>query len=195
MVKYLARYVLGSAIHDTRLVSAADGRVSFAVKNRRSGASEVRQVSITEFLSRYLLHVLPPGLARIRYYGWWSSNNAAKRAEAQRLCGASSTASPTPAAPPNPPPEPPEASSRRRCPQCQQETVLLLVAPIASMRVVRREPLVERPAQSIKRGINPAFDCRAGVHDPPATTPPVSTGLDSLSRITSAYQPAERQVP
>ena len=169
--------------------------MSFAVKNRRSGASEVRQVSITEFLSRYLLHVLPPGLARIRYYGWWSSNNAAKRAEAQRLCGAASIAGKATAVRPTPPTPPPEKTSPRRCPQCQQETVLLLVAPIASMRVVRREPLVERPAQSIKRGINPAFDCRAGVHDPSATTPPVSAGLDSLSRITSAYQPAERQVP
>jgi Putative transposase/Transposase zinc-binding domain len=70
VLKYLARYVAGSAISDQRLVSHADRKVTFRIKNYRQGR---RQQTLTlqglEFVRRFLLHVLPRGLVRIRYFG------------------------------------------------------------------------------------------------------------------------------
>ena len=144
LVKYLARYVSGSAIHDRRLVSEADGRVSFTVKNRQTGAQETRQVSITDFLSRYLLHVLPVGLTRIRYYGWWSPRCAAQREQARQLCEAAATDTPRPAQPAVPPSAPTQdvPAKRMKCPSCSEYQVTVLASVPFSRCLVRWLPLV-----------------------------------------------------
>jgi hypothetical protein len=74
VLKYLARYVSGVAISDRRLISHVGGRVVFRWKNYRSGGTEqTTSVSGLEFVRRYMLHVLPRGLVRIRYYGLLSN--------------------------------------------------------------------------------------------------------------------------
>jgi hypothetical protein len=74
VLKYLARYVSGVAISDRRLVSDSGGRVAFRWKNYRRGrAEEATSLPGVEFVRRYLLHVLPRGLVRIRYYGLLSN--------------------------------------------------------------------------------------------------------------------------
>lgn len=74
VLKYLARYVSGVAISDRRLVSDVDGRVTFRWKNyRRGGHEETTSLPAVEFVRRYLMHVLPRGLVRIRYYGLLSN--------------------------------------------------------------------------------------------------------------------------
>jgi hypothetical protein len=68
VVKYLARYVSGVAISDKRLVSHAAGRLVFRWKNYRAGGREqTTSVTGVEFVRRYMQHVLPRGLVRIRY--------------------------------------------------------------------------------------------------------------------------------
>jgi hypothetical protein len=70
VLKYLARYVAGTAISDQRLISQADGKVTFRAKNYRQGRQlQTLTLSGLEFLRRFVLHVLPRGLVRIRYYG------------------------------------------------------------------------------------------------------------------------------
>lgn len=70
VLKYLARYVAGAAISDQRLLSHADGKVTFRAKNYRQGRQlQTLTLRGVEFLRRFLLHVLPRGLVRIRYYG------------------------------------------------------------------------------------------------------------------------------
>lgn len=70
VLKYLARYVAGAAISDARLLSHQRGQVSFRVKNyRHDRQRETLTLSGVEFVRRFLLHVLPRGFMRVRYYG------------------------------------------------------------------------------------------------------------------------------
>ena len=72
VLKYLATYVFKTAITDSRIVSTAKGKVTF--RYRRKGSSRPRRMTLDhdEFMRRFLMHVLPPGFMRIRYYGFMS---------------------------------------------------------------------------------------------------------------------------
>jgi hypothetical protein len=70
VLKYLARYVAGAAISDARLLSHERGQVTFRVKNyRQDRQRETLTLAGVEFVRRFLLHVLPRGFMRVRYYG------------------------------------------------------------------------------------------------------------------------------
>lgn len=70
IVKYLARYTHRVAISNHRLVALKEGRVTFRWKNyRRGGRQQLMTLKATEFIRRFLLHVLPPGFQRIRHFG------------------------------------------------------------------------------------------------------------------------------
>jgi hypothetical protein len=59
------------AISNNRLVDIEDGVVHFRWKDYRDGdRQKVMTVSVDEFIRRFLLHVLPEGFHRIRYYGF-----------------------------------------------------------------------------------------------------------------------------
>jgi hypothetical protein len=68
VLDYLARYTHRTAIGNERLLAIGDEAVQVRV---RKDASKRRRVSIggTEFVGRFLQHVLPPGFKRIRHYG------------------------------------------------------------------------------------------------------------------------------
>lgn len=70
-IKYLGSYVSRTAITDSRILSVDDHTVTFQWKDRRQG-DRIRQQTIpgTEFVTRYLRHVLPRGLRSIRYFGF-----------------------------------------------------------------------------------------------------------------------------
>ena len=140
LVKYLARYVAGMAISDQRLVSCADGRVTFTVKNREQGGRrELRSLSTNDFLSRFLQHVLPPHLTRVRYYGFWGTRHAALREHCRKLITASL---PTP-----PPAATPvvvatvEDDHQQICPSCQQRRLSLTAVVMIAKWRVRGAPL------------------------------------------------------
>lgn len=152
LVKYLARYVSGMAIADQRLVSCEQRRVTFTVKNRAAaGRPEPRQLDVAEFLSRFLQHVLPPGLTRIRYFGFWSTRNAAKRERGRQLLLRSNNTTGEPAAPaavaPSPTPLEPAAPAdtlpvkHRTCPCCQKSRFALIFATLISNWRIRCAPL------------------------------------------------------
>jgi hypothetical protein len=71
VLKYLARYTHRVAIANGRLLRLEDGKVTFRWKDYAHGS---RQSTMTldaiEFIRRFLLHVLPSGFMRIRYYGF-----------------------------------------------------------------------------------------------------------------------------
>jgi hypothetical protein len=72
VLTYLSRYTHRVAISNRRLVSFDQHGVSFRCKHyRASGRYRYRTMTITadEFIRRFLLHVLPRGLHRIRHYG------------------------------------------------------------------------------------------------------------------------------
>ena len=72
-MKYLAGYVRGTAICDARIVADDGEHVSFRVKEYRAGGTAaIEKIRGTEFVGRFLMHLLPPRLMRIRYYGMYS---------------------------------------------------------------------------------------------------------------------------
>ena len=72
VLAYLSRYTHRVAISNSRLLSMDERSVSFRWKDCRARGSRRRKVmtlACTEFMRRFLLHVLPVGLHRIRHYG------------------------------------------------------------------------------------------------------------------------------
>jgi hypothetical protein len=70
VMNYLGRYTHRVAISNNRLVAFQDGQVSFEWRDsRRGNKHEVMTLKAEEFIRRFLLHVLPRGLMRIRHYG------------------------------------------------------------------------------------------------------------------------------
>lgn len=113
VLHYLARYTHRVAISNHRLVAVTDDTVSFRWKDYRHG-SQVRTLTLNvdEFLRRFLLHVLPKGFVRIRYFGLLA---ARCRTHDLATCRAALATAPPP------PPEPPvEATPRSTwpCPRC-----------------------------------------------------------------------------
>src|SRR5262245_18020523 len=74
-LRYLAPYVFRVAIGDHRIVSCDDGRVTFTY--RRSGSNRPRKMTLdaTEFIRRFLQHVLPAGFQKVRHYGFLSPHS------------------------------------------------------------------------------------------------------------------------
>ena len=75
VLAYLGRYVHRVAITNSRILSADDGRVTF--RYRRVGDPQGRTMTLSahEFIRRFLQHVLPNGLHKVRYYGLWAPAN------------------------------------------------------------------------------------------------------------------------
>lgn len=72
VLEYLGQYTHRVAISNHRLLALADDGVSFRWKDyRRAGREKHKVMTLApdEFLRRFLLHTLPPGFPRIRYYG------------------------------------------------------------------------------------------------------------------------------
>jgi hypothetical protein len=81
VLRYLARYTHRVAISNRRLISFDDDGVTFKWKDYRLDGPE-RYAAMTlgthEFIRRFLMHVLPQGFHRIRYYGLLTSPTRAK---------------------------------------------------------------------------------------------------------------------
>ena len=83
VIDYLSRYTNRIAISNERLVSLADGKVTFRWRDRAHGnQSKFMTVGAVQFLRRFLLHVLPKGMMRIRHYGFLA--NAVRRRQIAR---------------------------------------------------------------------------------------------------------------
>jgi len=71
VLDYVGRYTHRVAISNSRLLNIEDGHVAFRWKDYRDrDAQKTMTLTAEEFIRRFLLHVLPPGLQRIRYYGF-----------------------------------------------------------------------------------------------------------------------------
>jgi hypothetical protein len=68
VLRYLARYTKKGMMAKSRLVSCANDKVRFKYKDYRDNKHKVMTLTTHEFIRRYLLHVLPKGFMRIRYY-------------------------------------------------------------------------------------------------------------------------------
>ena len=109
------------AISNHRLISLADGQVTFRWKDYAHGNKE-RKLTLTaeEFLRRFLLHVLPRGFVRIRHFGFLA---ASRRRESIAVCRR------VLAQPPHPRPSAQEATTPSHttwgCPCCGSPMIIV----------------------------------------------------------------------
>lgn len=84
VLDYLGRYTHRIAISNNRLLKVKDNKVYFSWRNYRKGnKTQTMALEAEEFIRRFLLHVLPSGFMRIRYFGFLSNRH---RTEKLKLC-------------------------------------------------------------------------------------------------------------
>jgi putative transposase/transposase-like zinc-binding protein len=91
VLRYLARYTHRVAISNQRLIALDNDAVTFKWKDYRlDGRERYKRMTLAthEFIRRYLIHVLPAGFHRIRYYGLLATpSRAGNIARARKLLG------------------------------------------------------------------------------------------------------------
>jgi hypothetical protein len=76
VVQYLSRYTHKTAIYNNRLVSMDEETVTFRYRDYKEESKvKFMKLNAMEFMRRFMLHVLPSGFQRIRYYGFLSNCN------------------------------------------------------------------------------------------------------------------------
>lgn len=117
VLKYLSRYTHRVAIANSRLVFVGDGVVRFRYQDYAAeGSTKVMELRAEEFLRRFLLHVVPAGVVRIRHYGLLANRmRHEKLARARQLLAVVATAV-VPLLPPTPTNDLPPAAAC--CPRC-----------------------------------------------------------------------------
>jgi hypothetical protein len=73
ILEYLSRYVFRIAITNNRIISVSNGKVLFSWKDNRTNTFRKMSLDIDGFIRRFLLHILPKGFFKVRYYGIFSS--------------------------------------------------------------------------------------------------------------------------
>jgi len=87
VLAYLSRYTHRVAISNRRLIALNERSVTFKVKDYRMegpGRYTTMTLDISEFIRRFLSHVLPKGFHRIRHYGLFASTNRTETIKAVR---------------------------------------------------------------------------------------------------------------
>jgi hypothetical protein len=128
VLNYVGRYTHRVAISNNRLVSIDNGKVQFRWRDYRDGnRQKIMTLDGGEFVRRFLVHVLPDGFHRIRYYGFLGNCHRARKLERCReLLGM------TPAAPADPPAdyrdryEALTGQSLRACPHCHTGLMVVI---------------------------------------------------------------------
>src|ERR1700730_2133718 len=122
VLQYLGRYTHRVAISNHRLVSLADGKITFRWRDSaHHNEQKLLTLSLDEFLRRFLLHVLPKGFVRIRNFGFLANRRRATRLPiCFHLLGSTPPTEPEPSTAQ-------DAHELRLCPQCG-----------APMRVIER---------------------------------------------------------
>ncbi len=76
VMDYLGRYTHRVAISNDRLVKLENNRVTFRYRDRNDNDTvKLMTLDASEFIRRFLLHILPAGFMKIRYYGILSNRN------------------------------------------------------------------------------------------------------------------------
>jgi hypothetical protein len=75
VLEYLGRYTHRVAISNHRILSVAQGKVVFTYRDPGRKAVRIMTLAAEEFIRRFLLHVLPKGFMKIRYFGFLAHRN------------------------------------------------------------------------------------------------------------------------
>lgn len=123
---YLARYVHQTAITNSRLLHTEQGKVTFRYKDSREHRWKTMTLDVSEFMRRFLQHVLPRGFHKVRYYGLLSCRNRQRLDQIRRTLNQNA---PTP----KQDPQEPKDNSKHSfllCPFCQKGHLIpMMVIP------------------------------------------------------------------
>ena len=145
VLDYVGRYTHRVAISNNRLLDIEDGQVRFRWKDyRRGDHQKTMTLDADEFIRRFLLHVLPKGFQRIRYYGFLSHRHREQKlARCRELLGM-------------PKPEAVESAAKdyrdrmqeltgvslRDCPACHQGH-MVTIQVVEAQAVITRPPILD----------------------------------------------------
>jgi hypothetical protein len=121
VLKYLARYMTGGPISNSRIESEKDGIVSFWARSedKKKGGRVLVKRTTVEFVRSWTLHIQPKGFTVSRFFGSWSNT---KRTAYTNTCKA---LLPKTSQPPQPiVAKEKEARKPKCCPKCQEPMVL-----------------------------------------------------------------------
>lgn len=81
-IEYLGRYTHKIAVSNSRILSVSESKTTFSARAKKPG-EEKRIITLDneEFIRRFLLHVLPTGFQKIRYYGFLNNRTKKKNLE------------------------------------------------------------------------------------------------------------------
>ena len=117
VLNYLGRYIHRTAIGDKALVACDERSVTFRYRNSRTHKQRVMTLAAHEFLRRFLQHVLPKGMHRVRAFGLLHRHDRATLRRLQLLLA------------PRQAPEPPDVEDKKprlRCAHCDNAPLRLL---------------------------------------------------------------------
>ena len=128
VLDYLGRYTHRVALSNDRILAVHHGQVTFSYRDRKDGdRKKTTTLDVQEFISRFLLHVLPEGFVRIRHFGFLA-NRVKKLAlpQCRKLLGLNPAL-----------PALPQRSAHEllreltgidlsRCPSCKQGTMIIV---------------------------------------------------------------------
>jgi len=84
-LEYLGRYTHKTAISDHRIVNISGGHVTFRWRDRSDSNTEKKlTLTVEQFISRFIHHILPSGLRKIRYFGFLSARQRTEKLAAIR---------------------------------------------------------------------------------------------------------------
>ncbi len=132
VLDYVGRYTHRVAISNSRLLDMQDGHVRFHYKDYRAGSAQrpkTMTLAAAEFIRRFLLHVLPAGFHRMRYYGLLGNRHRNEHlARCRQLLGTSAPETPAATVPADDRDryETLTGVSLRTCPRCQDGRMLII---------------------------------------------------------------------
>jgi hypothetical protein len=141
VLDYVGRYTHRVAISNNRLISIDNDKVRFRWKDYRSGnRQKTMSLDGGEFIRRFLIHVLPAGFHRIRYYGFLGNGHRAQKlALCRDLLGMAPAIAAAPAPDYRDQYEALTGRSLRQCPRCRAG-IMVVIECISPPRVCQRVP-------------------------------------------------------
>jgi predicted Zn-ribbon and HTH transcriptional regulator len=127
VLDYLGRYTHRVALSNNRICSLHNSEVTFTYRDRKNqNQLKLMKLQAPEFIRRFLLHVIPKGLMRVRHFGFLANNSKERLSKCRQLLGL------LPALP-----KPPQRSTYElmlaltgidlsRCPRCRNGTLIFL---------------------------------------------------------------------
>lgn len=78
VVEYLGRYTHRVAISNSRIISIDNGIITFKYRDSKdNNKSKIMSLHATEFIRRFLMHILPYRFTKIRHFGFLANRNLA----------------------------------------------------------------------------------------------------------------------